>query len=219
MIRAPPRQKSRSHGRRSRVEDTATEETVQEGKEEADKEESARRAGIPAGCSYKNWDPREEPILLLGSVFDANSLGKWIYDWIAFFHGAASPLAETAGELWILLIALAGKMKMADETKHKISEKKDHEMIEDLLESGGRLRHRFAKLLKVGEDYMWKAAKKENGKKTPMSISNDSAREFVDSFFGRDRLLEKTEQLMTGMRLWSMRFDANCDDIIHYHYS
>jgi hypothetical protein len=41
-------------------------------------EEDARRAGIPAGYSYENWDPTEEPIMLLGSVFDANSLGKWI---------------------------------------------------------------------------------------------------------------------------------------------
>ena len=30
-------------------------------------EEDARRAGIPAGYSYKNWDPTEEPIMLLGS--------------------------------------------------------------------------------------------------------------------------------------------------------
>jgi hypothetical protein len=44
------------------------------------KEETAHRAGIPAGYSHKNWDPSEEPIMLLGSVFDANSLGKWIYD-------------------------------------------------------------------------------------------------------------------------------------------
>ena len=48
-------------------------------------DEDARRAGIPAGYSFKNWDPTEEPILLLGSVFDANSLGKWIYDWTVFY--------------------------------------------------------------------------------------------------------------------------------------
>ncbi|KAF2400642.1 hypothetical protein EJ06DRAFT_521380 [Trichodelitschia bisporula] len=37
-------------------------------------EEDARRAGIPADYSYKNWDPSEEPITLLGNVFDVNSL-------------------------------------------------------------------------------------------------------------------------------------------------
>jgi hypothetical protein len=43
-------------------------------------EADARKYGIPPGYSLKNWDPTEEPIMLLGSVFDANSLGKWIYN-------------------------------------------------------------------------------------------------------------------------------------------
>jgi len=179
-------------------------------------EEDARRAGIPAGYSYKNWDPSEEPIMLLGSVFDANSLGKWIYDWTVFYNGPATPLAEMAGELWLLLIQLAGKVKRAEETMPKIRKKESHEMVEDFLESGERLWIRFAKLLKVCEDYMWKAAKKENGDKKPVSMGKNSGREFVESIFGRDRELEKTEKLMTGMRLWSMRFDANCDDILRH---
>ncbi|KAH6377180.1 hypothetical protein HBI34_040030 [Parastagonospora nodorum] len=179
-------------------------------------EEDARRAGIPAGYSYKNWDPSEEPIMLLGSVFDANSLGKWIYDWTVFYNGPATPLAEMAGELWLLLIQLAGKVKRAEETMPKIRKKESHEMVEDFLESGERLWIRFAKLLKVCEDYMWKAAKKENGEKKPVSMGKNSGREFVDSIFGRDRELDKTEKLMTGMRLWSMRFDANCDDILSH---
>lgn len=179
-------------------------------------EEDARRAGIPAGYSYKNWDPSEEPIMLLGSVFDANSLGKWIYDWTVFYNGPATPLAEMAGELWLLLIQLAGKVKRAEETMPKIRKKESAEMVEDFLESGERLWIRFAKLLKVCEDYMWKAAKKENGEKKPVSMGKNSGREFVDSIFGRDRELEKTEKLMTGMRLWSMRFDANCDDILRF---
>lgn len=41
-------------------------------------EADATKHRIPKGYSLKNWDPTEEPILLLGSVFDANSLGKWI---------------------------------------------------------------------------------------------------------------------------------------------
>lgn len=179
-------------------------------------EEDARRARIPAGYSYKNWDPTEEPIMLLGSVFDANSLGKWIYDWTVFHYGPATPLAEMAGELWLLLIQLAGKVKRADENMNKIRRKESREMVEDFLESGERLWIRFAKLLKVCEDYMWKAAKKESGEKKPVSMGKNSGCEFVNSIFGRDRELEKTEKLMTGMRLWSMRFDANCEEILRY---
>jgi hypothetical protein len=179
-------------------------------------EADAVRAGIPAGYSYKNWDPTEEPIMLLGSVFDANSLGKWIYDWTVFHYGSATPLAEMAGELWLLLIQLAGKVKRAEEIMPKIRKQASREMVEDFLESGERLWIRFAKLLKVCEDFMWKAAKKETGEKKPVAMGKNSGCEFVNSIFGRDRELEKTEKLMTGMRLWSMRFDANCEEILRH---
>lgn len=72
--------------------------------------EAARKHGIPGGYSVKNWVPSEEPIVLLGSVFDANSLGKWLYDWTVAVHGAGSPISDTAGELWLLLIQLSGKI-------------------------------------------------------------------------------------------------------------
>ena len=42
---------------------------------------------IPKNYSPKNWDPTEEPLWLLGNVFEANSLGKWIYDWTVSRRG------------------------------------------------------------------------------------------------------------------------------------
>ncbi|KAF2401281.1 hypothetical protein EJ06DRAFT_384826 [Trichodelitschia bisporula] len=177
-------------------------------------EEDARRAGIPAGYSYKNWDPSEEPITLLGSVFDANSLGRWIYDWTVFSYGPATPMSDVAGDLWLLLIQLAGKVKRADEGIEKIRQEENRELVEDFLESGERLWVRFKKLLKICEDYMWKAAQRDSGEKRPMAMGKNSGCEFVDSIFGRDRELDKTEKLMSAIRLWSMRFDANCDEIL-----
>ena len=177
-------------------------------------EEDALRAGIPAGYSYKNWDPTEQPIMLLGSVFDANSLGKWIYDWTVYHHGASTPMSEIAGDLWLLLIQLAGKVKRADECLPRIRRVENREMIEDFLESGDRLWARIKKLLKACEEFMWKAAERRESKGKGISMGKNSGCEFVDSIFGRDRELEKTEKLMTGMRLWSMRFDANCEDIL-----
>jgi hypothetical protein len=177
-------------------------------------EEDARRAGIPAGYSYKNWDPTEEPITLLGSVFDSNSLGKWIYDWTVFYHGPATPMSDVAGDLWLLLIQLSGKVKRADECIEKIRQEESRELVEDFLESGERLWVRFKKLLKICEEYMWRAAKKETGEKKPVTMGKNSGCEFVDSIFGRDRELDKTEKLMSAIRLWSMRFDANCDEIL-----
>lgn len=177
-------------------------------------EEDARRAGIPAGYSIKNWDPTEAPIILLGSVFDANSLGKWIYDWTVYYHGASTPMADVAGELWLLLIKLAGKVKRADECLSRVHRPEAREMLTDFLDSGDRLWMRFKALLKECEHYMWKAAKRESGGKGPISMGRSAGCEFVESIFGRDRKLQDTEKLMNSIRLWDMRFDANCEAIL-----
>lgn len=177
-------------------------------------EEDAERAGIPAGYSFKNWDPTEAPIVLLGSVFDANSLGKWVYDWTVFHHGASTPMADVAGDLWLLLIKLAGKIKRADESLGRIKHPDEQDTVEDFLESGDRLWSRVKKLLKTCEQFMWKAAKREHGSKAAVSMGRNAGCEFVDSIFGRDRELESTEKLMNSIRLWNMRFDANCEDIL-----
>ncbi|KKY14925.1 putative vegetative cell wall protein gp1 [Phaeomoniella chlamydospora] len=175
-------------------------------------EEDAIAAGIPAGYSIKNWDPTESPIILLGSVFDANSLGKWIYDWTVYHHGASTPMADVAGDLWLLLIKLAGKMKRAEECVHRIRSLDNRDMVVDFIESGSRLWVKFKDLLKECERYMWKAAKREGGK--GVSMGKNAGTEFVESIFGRDRQLETTEKLMNSIRLWNMRFDANCEEIL-----
>ncbi|KAK2826877.1 hypothetical protein FQN49_007365 [Arthroderma sp. PD_2] len=182
-------------------------------------EADAIHHNIPPGYSIKNWNPKEAPILLLGSVFDANSLGKWIYDWTAFHHGATAPMADVAGDLWLLLIKLSGKVKRADECAPLIRSTEAREMVEDFLESGERLWSRFKRLLKACEHFMWKAAKRENasrsgGSTTGVTMGRNAGCEFVDSIFGRDRELENTEKLMNSVRLWNMRFDANCGDLL-----
>ena len=59
---------------------------------------------------------------------------------------------------------------------------------------------------------MWRAARREGSK--GVSMGKNAGTEFVDSIFGRDRELENTEKLMNSIRLWNMRFDANCEEIL-----
>ena len=122
-------------------------------------------------------------------------------------------MSEVAGDLWLLLIKLAGKMKRAEECLPRVRNRDSREMVGDFLESGDRLWARMKKLLKICEEFMWKVAKKE-GSKGAVKMGKNSGCEFVDSIFGRDRELEKTEKLMTSIRLWNMRFDANCENIL-----
>ena len=275
-------------------------------------------ARIPAGYSLKNWDPTESPIILLGSVFDANSLGKWIYDWTAYHHYPGSPISELAGELWLLLIKVTGRVNLAECRSNRIHDTEQREVIEEFLDSGYRIWERLKKLLKVCEDHMWKAYKGDNSKRSdsndgePQSPENQNRSEngendknspqkdeqedevesnvkastymhtqdqrtadiesepvqaaqeptvaeqeaghhsaqipavhsnledkkrglqktkgskgpqrvqmgkssgiaFVEAIFGRDKELERTEKLMANMRLWIMRFETNCGEIL-----
>jgi len=186
-------------------------------KESSSKSESHRKATeadakkhrIPTGYSLKNWDPDEEPIILLGSVFDANSLGKWIYDWTVYHHGPATPISDMAGDMWLLLIQLAGKVKRAEETMPRIRTAEDREMVDDFIGSGERLTERLRNLLKTCESPMLKASK---AKKT--QLGRNAGVEFVETLFGRERELEKSEKFMQAVRLWNLRFDANCEEIL-----
>lgn len=174
-------------------------------------EADAIKYGIPSGYSLKNWDPTEEPILLLGSVFDANSLGKWIYDWTVYSKGSSTPISEEAGELWLLLIQLAGKVKRAKETVPRVRALENKDMIEDFIESGERLTDKLRDLLKSCEKPMLKASKRKDAQ-----LGQNSGIEFVNTMFGRERKLEKTEHFMQSVRLWNLRFDANCEDVLKH---
>lgn len=151
--------------------------------------------------------------MLLGSVFDANSLGKWIYDWTVYHHGPATPISDMAGELWLLLIQLAGKIKRAEECAGRIRRRDNREMVEDFIESGERLTEKLRKLLKACESPMLKAGKRHGSKDSPQ-LGKNAGTEFVDSIFGRDRMLDSTEKFMASIRLWNMRFDKNCEEIL-----
>lgn len=176
-------------------------------------EEDRVRHKIPIGYSMKNWDPTERPIKLVGSVFDANSLGKWIYDWTVYQYHAGTPISEVAGELWLLLIRLASKMKRAEVALPRIKSRSKSQLIQDFIDSGERLWLKLKKLLKLCEGYMYESATRDKVTGT-MHMGKDSGCQFVEAMFGRHRELERTEALMQQLRTWSMRFDANAEDIL-----
>ena len=167
--------------------------------------------GIPAGFSLENWDPTETPILLLGSVFDANSLGKWIYDWTVFRHGPGMPISDVAGELWLLLIKLAGKVKQSEECMSRIRREEDGCMVGRFVGDGEKLMDILTQLLKACEGPMLEAGRKKEAEGV---LEDNAGVVFVETLFGRERQLEKTENFMTRSRLWDMRFDANCKQIL-----
>ncbi|QGI96232.1 hypothetical protein CEK26_009301 [Fusarium fujikuroi] len=225
-------------------------------------EEDAKRHKIPAGYSLKKWDPREEPILLLGSVFDANSLGKWIYDWSVYAYKPSTPISDMAGDFWLLLIQLADRLKRAEETIERIESKDSKELVEEYIEAGERFWARLRSLLKRCEAPMLRAYKfdeedpkntvnqkgntdennnessqeaksqsdalNESGEtlpsseggtiqktgKTKQDVEKNVGVAFIETIFGKGGELKRTEGLMRNMRLYNLRFDADCEEVL-----
>lgn len=170
---------------------------------------------IPIGHSLQEWNAREKPIMVLGSVFDAFSLGKWIYDWTAYHHGPATPIGDMAGDLWALMIQWFAILKDAEECIPRIGRVKRLEMVEDFLESAERLTETLKRLMRDCEGPMmeaWKQAKFKYDQESRLERMVGIA--FIDTLFGRDGQLEATEKWMASVRLWTWRFDVNCGPIL-----
>jgi len=145
----------------------------------------AKTYSIPSGYSLKNWDPTLRPLILLGSVFDANSLGKWIYDWTVFCAGPSSKFADMAAELWLGMLGLAGRSARGEKfvarhadavqarrrrsrsrsTRQRASDAEadadadaDAELVSEFLEAGERLWTRLEGILAACERWMYAAA-------------------------------------------------------------
>jgi hypothetical protein len=72
-------------------------------------------------------------------------------------------------------------------------------MIHDFIESG--------KLLSMAETPLFKAGKE-------IGLGKNAGIEVVNSLFGDDRYLDKTEKITASIRLWNLWFDTNCEDIL-----
>lgn len=177
--------------------------------ERVEADADAEAWGIPAGYSMKSWDRQEVPILLLGSVFDANSLGKWVFDWtVCRWCDGGAPIPQMAGDLWILLVKLAANLQSTGWEAGSTGSVDDEETLGEFVRSGARLWRKMEELVKTCESFMWKAA--TVGDDGAARMGDEAGEEFVATMFGRDRQLERTEQLMSSVRLWNMEFEVNC---------
>jgi len=133
-----------------------------------------------------------------------------------------SAFADMAGDLWLLLIGLGGRCSRGERWvvkasaqvsrrrsgKQRQEEEEDIDMVEEFLDAGERLWFRLESILEACEDWMYRAARRSG------AMGMESGCECVDSLFGRDRELEATEKLMASIRLWTVRFDRNVEQVM-----
>jgi hypothetical protein len=120
------------------------------------------------------------------------------------------PFAKIAGDIWLLLIKLAGKMTLAERCLPRIRNSDSQALIEDFLDSAQRLLAKFKELLKKCEFFMLQAVKRGGSNK----MGENAGMEFVACIFGRYRSLGQTEELMQQIRTWNVCFDADCEDVL-----
>ena len=84
-------------------------------------------------------------------------------------------------------------------------------MIQDFQSSAYRQWYKVKQLLQTCEIFMWKNARRAVGKKIVMG--KDAGIEFPDSIFGFDDEVERTENVMTDIRVGEFRFEVNCTDL------
>ena len=171
-------------------------------------EEDRLRHNIGPGYSTKNWDPTERPIILLGSVFDANSVGNYIYDWTVAHYKSGTPMSEVAGDLWVLLIKFGGRMKRAEAGISNTRSKSKRIGIQEAINKGQLIWKSFETLLKKCEQYMWQGAQKDPDTGATI-MPKDAGSELVKGFFDRERKLRETEAVMQQLRNWIMDFEGN----------
>lgn len=179
-------------------------------------EEDAERHNIPPGYNLEHWDPNEKPIILLGTVFDCNSLGKWIFDFTVHKYGPQAPMSQVAGDLWLVLIQFYGNIKKTEEYIdwnkgcRNPSLLKALDMLEEFIYDGKSLRKRLDRLLEKCEEPMLRTDLLNTGR-----LGKEAGLVFVETLLGREQLLEETEELKESIRHWIHDWDEECAGTIN----
>lgn len=189
--RHPPRRESSTWGKTVEVD--------------AAKLRAAKNYHIPRGYSLDLWDHTEKPLILAGSVFDSNSFGKWMYDWSTYAYGPESSLAVVAGEMWLCLIRLAGKVKVLENRGRfkKRFRRVGDGLCRSLLAEGTSLWEDFLRLFSRCEKSMYMTTEYIKHRR----LAADSAVAFVESVFGVEDRLLRVEALIDEASAWDRRFD------------
>ena len=151
-------------------------------------------------------------MLLLGSAFDAHTLGKWIFDWTVSHYSAGSPIADIAGHIWILILKLAVKTARAQLCLPRVRSSHERAQLREFVAQGEEIWGRFDRLVAVCEEAMWRTARR--GKEGKMEVGGEAGRAFVETMFGRDGELEEAEVVRDGLFVWDQRFDDECGGVL-----
>ncbi|KAG8159097.1 hypothetical protein KVR01_010758 [Diaporthe batatas] len=167
----------------------------------------ARKHHIAPGRCLKHWDPDKEPILLLTSVFDTFSLGKWALGQTARIYGEQDEMTDLATEFWLEHRDLGTNIKHAKSHLPQITDPGTHERVSQSITSGGQLVNQLGEVLKRCEQRVLEVT----GINEIPKLGHKSVVVFIDTFIGRNPAQQTAfRNLIRSMRTWNNQFDAEC---------
>lgn len=171
----------------------------------------AKKHHIAPGRCLKHWNPDEEPILLLTSVFDANSLGKWVLDQTARIYGEQDEMTELAADFWFEHIKLGGKIKHAKGRLPQIADSSVCQRVKESIASGDKLVNELGEILKKCEERVLEVT----GITEIPKLGHKSVVVFIDTFIGRNPAQRDAfDDLTRSIREWNDCFDTDCVNLL-----
>ncbi|KAI7773693.1 vegetative cell wall protein gp1 [Diaporthe eres] len=171
----------------------------------------AEKHRIAPGLCLKHWDPDEDPILLLTSVFDANSLGKWVLDQTAHIYGEHDEMTELAADFWFEHIKLGGKIKHAKSRWPQIADSNVRQRVKEFITSGDKLANELGEILKKCEQRVLDVT----GITEIPKLGHKSVVVFIDTFIGRTPAQrDAIDDFSQRIRVWNEWFDTGCASLL-----
>lgn len=171
----------------------------------------AKEHNIAPGRCLKHWDPDEEPILLLTSVFDANSLGKWVLKQTTRIYGEHDEMTDLAAEFWFEHIKLGGKIKHAKGCLPQIADPSVRKWVKEFITFGDKLVNELGEILKKCEQRLLEVT----GTNEIPKLGHKSVVVFVDTFIGRNPAQRDAfYDLTRSIKEWNTWFDTDCAKLL-----
>lgn len=177
------------------------------------KQSDAEKFRIPPKYDLSRWDPRKTPLLFLYCVFDLVSIGIWFNDTIVscqqYDQSIKSEDMDTIKELALLLEQLDNNLSTIAHHSSHIRKADDKELVQHFTDSGERLVIKVQKLLQAWQGMV----SLEGGFAAKESWEGNLLESGAMKHLGTEKLRSKMEPLGQSLRLWLIRYNANCPDI------
>ena len=182
------------------------------------------RYGIPPDLDLEMWNPEEQPILLLKTVFDADSVGKWIYDCTSQLYGPETAVAGIVHFLSAQLTEMSVKAGRIKKALHILGDNPPKKILLYFLEAASRLVCHFQDIIRRCERTILDTIDRGDDDDDNGDDGNDNdndeqsgredhmGAEFFKCMFGPKKELDAVEEFMTAAHEWCHCFELQCKE-------